>query len=118
MSEQEKRKTAPYETLSEEQKAVTIPYYIHEGEMYRAERANKRWFIAFLVVLTMLFVTNAGWVVYENQFQDYYLQQEVDTGNGAAVVAGIGDANYGEDQTSGTGAGAENKPEKSNENLP
>ena len=50
----------------------------HEKEMTRMETANKRMFIAFLIVLVMLFVTNAAWIVYENQFQDVVVTQEND----------------------------------------
>ena len=39
-----------------ENEPVMIPYFVHEGEMARMERANKRWFVAFLVVLVMLVV--------------------------------------------------------------
>ena len=42
----------------------------HEKEMTRLEVQCKRWFIAFLVVLGMLFVTNAAWVIYEMSFVD------------------------------------------------
>lgn len=34
----------------------------HERELTRIEIQAKRWFIAFLIVLCMLFITNAGWV--------------------------------------------------------
>ena len=37
----------------------------HEREMTRIEIQTKRWFTAFLVVLCLLFMTNAGWVLYE-----------------------------------------------------
>ena len=107
-----------FDNLSDDQKTVSIPYYVHEGEMYRVERLNKRWFIAFLIVLAMLFLTNAGWIVYDHQFQDYYVQQEVDTGTGEAVVAGVGDANYGQSQTNSAGSGAEEQQPGSDENLP
>lgn len=50
----------------------------HEKEMTRMETTNKRMFIAFLIVLVMLFVTNAAWIVYENQFQDVVVTQEND----------------------------------------
>ncbi len=53
-----------------------IPYYVHEAEMYRMERNNKRWFIAFMVVLFMLFATNIGWVVYESQFETVVVTQD------------------------------------------
>lgn len=107
-----------FDNLSDDQKTVSIPYYVHEGEMYRVERLNKRWFIAFLIVLAMLFVTNAGWIVYDHQFQDYFVQQDVDTGDGEAVVAGVGDANYGQSQTDSSGSGAEEQQPGSAQNLP
>ena len=91
-----------------EQNNASIPYFAHEGEMARMERINKRWFISFLVVLAMLFLTNLGWVLYESQFETY-VDQTVDTGEGAAVVAGMGDASYGENQTGDPGAGLEDK---------
>ena len=37
----------------------------HEREMTRIEIQSQRWFTAFLLVLCMLFMTNAGWVIYE-----------------------------------------------------
>jgi len=87
--------------LSEQEKMEMIPYFVHEGEMTRMERTNKRWFIAFLIVLSILFATNIGWVIYESQFVEEVVTQEVDTGDGAAVVSGTGDAIYGEGKTDG-----------------
>lgn len=75
---------------------VMIPYYAHEGEMARAERTNKRLWIVILVLIICLVGTNAGWIVYESQFADEVITQEVDTGEGTAVVSGAGDAIYGE----------------------
>ena len=73
-----------FDKLNNEQKAVQIPYYLHEGEMFRLERLNKRWFIAFMIVLVMLFVTNGAWIAYEMQYKDemrtYEIQQ--DSGEG------------------------------------
>lgn len=73
-----------------------IPYYAHEGEMARAERMNKRLWIVILVLILCLVGTNAGWIIYESQFADEVITQEVDTGEGTAVVSGTGDAIYGE----------------------
>lgn len=72
----------------------------HEREMTRLEIQCKRWFIAFLVVLVMLFGSNLAWVIYENQFQDVVVTSDVMTGLGSAVVnnAGIGDVSYGQSQ--------------------
>lgn len=77
-----------------------IPFMVHEGMMARLERANKRLWI-FIIVLLVLFVgTNAAWMYYENQFEDQYVEQDVDTGSGDAIIAGIGDVHYGEDTSS------------------
>ena len=73
-----------------------IPYYAHEGEMARAERMNKRLWIVILVLILCLVGTNAGWIIYESQFTDEIITQEVDTGEGTAVVSGTGDAIYGD----------------------
>ena len=72
----------------------------HEKEMTRLEVQCKRWFIAFLVVLGMLFATNAAWIIYENQYQDVVVTQDafVD-GNGANYINGTGDMTYGSQST-------------------
>ena len=77
---------------------VTIPYFAHEGEMARMERANKRLWIIIIILIVALIGTNLAWVVYENQFVEEVVsvEQEVDTGDGTAVVSGTGDAIYGE----------------------
>lgn len=68
----------------------------HEKEMTRMETVNKRWFIAFLVVLVMLFASNLAWVIYESQFQDVTITQEADTGeNGQSYLNGTGVFSYG-----------------------
>lgn len=93
--------------------AAMIPYYVHEGEMVRMERMNKRWFVAFIVVLAMLFATNAGWIIYESQFETVDIDQQVETGDSPAVVSGTGDAIYGyyptDDQSEGEKAGISGK---------
>lgn len=99
-----KKREQFFDKLNEEEKAVQIPYYLHEGEMFRLERLNKRWFIAFLVVLIMLFVTNGAWIAYEMQYETYYYQQDV-ASEGADAKAflntGEGDLIYnGESTTS------------------
>ena len=73
-----------------------IPYFAHEGAMARAERTIKRLWILILVLILCLVGTNAGWIIYESQFTDEIITQEVDTGDGTAVVSGTGDAIYGE----------------------
>ena len=73
----------------------------HEKEMTRMETANKRWFIICIILILLLVGTNAGWMIYESQFTDVAMTQEVDAGEGDATVfgVGIGDVNYGESST-------------------
>lgn len=70
----------------------------HEKEMTRMETSNKRWFILCIILVLLLVGSNVGWMIYESQFQDVSMTQEVDTGEGDATVfgVGIGDVNYGE----------------------
>ena len=86
-----------------EQESAMIPYFAHEGEMNRAERANVRLWIIIIILIVVLVGTNVGWIIYESQFvqEDVTtIEQDVDTGDGAAVVSGIGDAIYGESASS------------------
>ena len=80
---------------------INVPYIVHEGEMARMERMNRRLWIVVLVLIAALIVTNAAWIYYENQFEDVTVTQEVDTGEGDAFVSGNGDVNYGESKTDG-----------------
>jgi len=81
-----------------------IPYFSHEGDMARMERANKRLWIVILVLIVVLLGTNGAWIWYESQFQvveESKVEQEVDTGDGDTIVNGIGDINYGTSETEG-----------------
>lgn len=73
----------------------------HEREMTRLETQCKRWFAAFLVVLIMLFGSNLAWIIYENSFQDVYVEQVADGSGGgdATIYSGTGDVNIGESKT-------------------
>lgn len=79
-----------------------IPYIAHEADMTRMERTNRRLWILAIVLIVALIGTNAGWIYYENQFQDIStsVEQEVDTGEGDANVIGVGDY-HGTDKTEG-----------------
>lgn len=73
----------------------------HEREMTRLEIQCKRWFIAFLIVLIMLFGSNLAWIIYENSFQEVYVEQFADGSDGgdATIYSGTGDVNIGEGET-------------------
>lgn len=75
-----------------------IPYIAHEADMTRMERMNRRLWILAIILIVALIGTNAGWIYYENSFEDVAVEQEVDTGEGDATVIGVGDYN-GESET-------------------
>jgi hypothetical protein len=86
--------------MDNRENAPQIPYSIHEGMMARQERTIRRLWILCIIIFIALIATNAGWIYYESQFITEEVTQDVDTGNGEAYVAGIGDI-YGTDQTNG-----------------
>lgn len=73
-------------------KPETIPYIVHEDQMARQERHIKRLWILCIIIFIALIGTNAGWIYYESLFEEQVVTQDIDTGDGDAVVAGIGDA--------------------------
>lgn len=79
-------------------KAEPVPFVVHEGILARMERTIKRLWIVVLVLIGLLAASNGAWIWYESQFVEESVWQEVDTGEGDAFVAGIGDVNYGEDK--------------------
>lgn len=77
-----------------------VPYIVYESEQVRHERDKVRWFAIVLVLIILLFGTNAAWIAYEMQFEDIVVTQDVDTGDGRSIVSGVGDI-YGESETDG-----------------
>ena len=86
---------------SEMKDSVSIPYFAHEGDMNRLERANKRMFILIIILIVALIGSNAGWIYYENQFEDVITTQTItqDSGDGGTNTYNgdfIGGDYYGE----------------------
>lgn len=75
-----------------------IPYFSHEGDMARMERANKRLWIVVLVLIIAFVSSNVYWIWRENQYEDIVVEQDVDTGQGDATITGVGDI-YGTSET-------------------
>ena len=57
-------------------KPETIPYVIHTDVANKLEKQGKRWFIAFLITLSLFIGTNLAWIAYESQFYDVYVEQD------------------------------------------
>lgn len=55
-----------------------IPYIAFESATSRQERTIRRLWILCLVLIIALLGTNAGWIYWENQFEDVSVTQEVE----------------------------------------
>lgn len=60
--------------------------------------SNRRMFVALITALFLLCGSWIGFFIYESQFEDVSVKQEVETEQGDAFVSGVGDINYGEGQ--------------------
>lgn len=76
---------------------ATVPYYVHESSMARAERLNKRMFILCIIELLIIVAMAAGFFLYEAQYQDIIIEQDVESEDSTVVTNGMGDVNYGFD---------------------
>ena len=83
--------------MNDEQKEVTIPFYVVESMLDRQGLTIKRLWIMCILLIILLVGTNAAWLWYESQW-DYIettesVEQDIE-GEGDFTVIGIGD-NYG-----------------------
>lgn len=98
------------ENTNESRDYATIPYYVHEGEVARLERTNKRLWIAVIVIFVAFVLANLAWVIYEHQFEDvvytYEIQQDSGEGGnnqytGNRIVIGGDDYGQADHQSPG-----------------
>ena len=55
-----------------------IPYIAFESTTSRQERTIKRLWILCIILIVALLGTNAGWIYWENQFEDVVVTQDVE----------------------------------------
>lgn len=80
----------------DEQDTVMIPYFAHEGEMSRMERANKRLWIVIIILIVCLVGSNVGWLIYESQFSEVVTTTEIEAEqDGSYNFVSGGDLIYG-----------------------
>lgn len=78
-----------------EERLDNVPYIVHEAEMARMERVNKRQLIIIFVLLFIVVATNAGWIWHESQYIDESWTFEATTeGAGNAIANGNGEVYY------------------------
>ena len=80
---------------SEEIRPESVPYIVHESEMARMERVNKRMLAIIFTLLFIVIATNAGWIWYESRYIDESWTFEATTeGEGNAIANGNGEVYY------------------------
>ena len=55
-----------------------IPYIAFESTTARQERTIKRLWILCIILIVALLGTNAGWIYWENQWEDVVVTQDVE----------------------------------------
>ena len=95
------KKSSDYVELTDEQAAVQIPLFLHQIEMSRLTIVNKRLLIVLIIIFLAFVGTNAGWIIYESQFEEIYIEQQGETDSGGSnFFNGTGELNlYGESAT-------------------
>lgn len=74
-----------------------VDYIIFEGEMARSERHIKRLWIALIIAVAAVIITNLAWLYYISQydFEDYDYTLTTRDGGNASFIGGDGDITYG-----------------------
>lgn len=68
-----------------------VPYIVHEAAMARLERTIKRLWVLAIVMLALFVATNAGWIIYESQFETIEATSTIEqdtSGSGNNYVVG------------------------------
>ena len=74
----------------------SVPYIVHESSMARMERQIKRLWIALIVCIALIFASNAGWLVYESQYETFeYSYDYQQDGQGTNIIGNGNDVNNG-----------------------
>lgn len=52
--------------MNEKNTPENVPYIVHEGDMARLERSNKRLLIALIAALVVMLLNNVAWLIYDH----------------------------------------------------
>ena len=77
----------------------SVPYIVYESSLAREERIVKRLWITTIVLIFLLFVSNALWLFYESQWEyaQDIIDQDVDAEDSENIfVNARGDIVYGD----------------------
>lgn len=52
--------------MDEKKSPESVPYIVHEEDMAKLERSNKRLLIALAIALTVMLLNNVAWLLHEH----------------------------------------------------
>ena len=70
---------------------INVPFIAFEGVASRLERANRRLWIAIILLIVLLVGSNVAWLIYESQYEEVTITQEAENDGGDIVMSGQGD---------------------------
>lgn len=73
-----------------------IPFIVYEKEMIRYERVIKKLWVIIILLIVFLVGSNIVWIVYDKQFEDVTITQEVEQDAESGGNRFIGGDFYGE----------------------
>lgn len=72
----------------------SVPFKVFESVQARADRRFRLMWALLILMLIALIGTNAGWIIYESQFEDIVMTETTQDGEGVNII-GNGDITYG-----------------------
>lgn len=91
----------PAKTCTECNKSTVqgIPFIVFEKEMTRYERVIKKLWVIIILLIVFLVGSNIVWIVYDKQFEDVTITQEVEQEAESGENHFIGGDFYGETES-------------------
>lgn len=74
-----------------------IPFIVYEATIARMERHIKRLWIALIVAIVLIFISNIAWLAYINQYDFESYEISTDGGGNANYIGNDGDIYNGKD---------------------
>lgn len=76
---------------------IKIPFIVYEATIARMERHIKRLWIALIVAIVLIFISNIAWLAYINQYDFESYEISTDGGGNANYIGNDGDIYNGKD---------------------
>lgn len=64
------------EAENNNQQQIQVPFVVHESMLARMERQIKRLWVALIIAIAVIAITNIGWLYYESTFETISYSQD------------------------------------------